>query len=180
MDHVLRRLQAYIAEHPETAIFDPPATPAHIAATEQALKLPIPDQYKSFLLTFDGGFITTRGGKRDTWLSKEHQAWNSNQFMSCAGLTWATKALQDMYGTDPEGPWASLGFFQTADQEFLAFAPPTHPTPGAVLRVIPGEVPVDWAAIYPTFESFLVAYLDQQGHDNVIWPDFRPSKPSGR
>ena len=172
MHDVLRRLRQYVTAHPQTAVFDPPANDSQIADAEQVLKLPIPDDYKRFLRQFDGGFLI-RDRTRNDWVSKEHEAWNSNQLMGCTGLSWATDALKDMYWINLDVPWEHVGFCHTEDQQFLAFAPPSHPSPGAVLRVIEGEMPPNWDAIYPTFAAFLDAYLRLEGHRDVAWPDFR-------
>jgi hypothetical protein len=172
MDDVLPKLHRYVTGHPKTAVFEPPASDAQIADAERSLTLPIPDDYKSFLRQFDGGFLI-QDGTREDWVDKEHAAWNSNQLMGCAGLAWATEMLKDMYWIDLDLPWEHVGFCHTDGQQFLAFAPASHPSPGAVLRVSEGEMPEDWTAIYPTFAAFLDAFLRLEGHGDVAWPDFR-------
>lgn len=167
MDKLFERLAAYIAAHPNTAFFNPPATPKEIAEVESAIGVQLVAEHKSFLGRFNGGFIDVSDIGPD---ALPDAAWNSNNLLSTKQiakeyLQWATIGA-DVFGY--EGTWPYVPFCQTEGQELLVLGPSKPGGSAPVLDAFHEMPPDEWSSLYPSFTEFLNAYLDGEGKVKTI------------
>lgn len=169
MENLLARLREFVAANPTRCAFQPGATEATLAATESAIGMPIPADYRAFLSCFDGGFISVCGQRGDPDWDEATARWNSNALFGTERLTaeFADQQLIQQADLGWAGPWPYLPFCYTTGQEFLVFGPPggcARPVLDAFHEVGPSE----WGVLYPSFEDLLRAYLDGEGRIKTI------------
>jgi hypothetical protein len=171
MNELLQRLRDFIAAHPERAFFDAPATPADIATEEATIGVPLPESYRQFLLTFNGGFINISGLQRseEDW-DRGTARWNSNYIFGTKLLAkeyaQLEKLARDVFAV--EGTWEFVPFCQTSGQEILVFGPRQANQDTPVLDAFHEMPPDDWSVLYPSFAHFLKAYIDGEGEASII------------
>jgi hypothetical protein len=170
MDELVARLQQYVADHPNRCFFRPAASAAAIAAAEVALGLPLPSDYKHFLATFDGGFISICGEPGDEYWSESTARWNSNSLSGLEQLVAEHKDLQLIWKEDLnwEGPWPYIPFCNTNGQERLVFGARSESGEWPVLDAFHEVGPEEWRELYPSFAALLSAYLAGDGQMNTI------------
>src|SRR2546423_1862105 len=87
MDELLQRLRDWVDANCTRAFFNAPASPGDVDALEQRIGLRLPDDFRKFLLAFDGGFINTSPFKpdEDDWYI-DNASWNSNHLLSIESI----------------------------------------------------------------------------------------------
>jgi hypothetical protein len=170
MDELLARLRQYAADHPNRCFFRPAASAAAIAEAEAAIGLPLPNDYKQFLATFDGGFISICGEPGDEYWTESTARWNSNSLSGVEQLVAEFKDVQLIWKVDLnwEGPWPYIPFCNTNGQERLVFGAPEKSGESPVLDAFHEVGPEEWRQLYPCFAALLSAYLAGDGQMNTI------------
>jgi hypothetical protein len=169
VEALLTRLREFIAANPERCVFRPGATKTAIAATESAIGMPIPADYRAFVECYDGGFISVCGQRGDPGWDEAGARWNSNALFGTEQLVVEFGDQQQIWQTDLgwAGPWLYLPFCYTTGQEFLVFGPPGGGT-RQVLDAFHELRPSEWDVLYPSFEALLQEYLDGEGRIRTI------------
>jgi hypothetical protein len=170
MDQLLARLQQYVADHPNRCFFRPAASSAAIAAAEVAMGVPLPGDYKRFLATFDGGFISLCGQPGDEQWDEVSARWNSNSFSGIDQLVTEFEDLRLIWKEDLhwEGWWPYIPFCNTSGQEKLVFGSRSETGERPVLDAFHEVGPEEWRELYPSFAALLAAYLAGDGQMNTI------------
>jgi hypothetical protein len=170
MNELLARLRNYVTDHPNRCFFRPAASAAAIAEAEAAIGFPLPSDYKQFLATFNGGFISLCGQPGDDYWSEANARWNSNSFSGVEQLVAEYKDLQLIWKVDLhwEGPWPYIPFCSTDGQEQLVFGAPSETGDWPVLDAFHERWPDEWGELYPSFAALLSAYLAGEGRMNTI------------
>lgn len=170
MDELLVRLRQHIADQPNRCFFRPAATLAAIAEAEAAIGMLLPSDYKRFLASFDGGFISICGQPGDEFWDEAAARWNSNSFSGVEQLVAEFKDLQLIWKEDLhwEGPWPYIPFCNTNGQERLVFGTPSETGEWPVLDAFHEVGPEEWRELYPSFAALVFAYLAGDGRINTI------------
>lgn len=152
------------------AFSDPQRPQAAIAEAEAAVGLPLPSEYKRFLATFDGGFISICGQPDDDHWDESAARWNSNSFSGVEQLVNEFKDLQLIWKKDLhwKGPWPYIPFCNTKGQERLVFGVPSDSGEWPVLDAFHEVGPQEWRPLYPSFAALFSAYLTGDGQINTI------------
>jgi len=169
MNKLLDQFREYVAAHPKRCFFGPAATDGAIAAAEAQMELSIPADYRLFLQSFDGGFISLCGESDKPDWDEGGARWNSNHLLGVAGLVAEFTDLRDIWRMDQgwTEAWPYLPFCHTDDQELLVFGACSgdhYP----VLDAFHERGPPDWRVLYPNFETLLLTYLDGEGRIRTI------------
>jgi hypothetical protein len=170
MDDLISRLRKYVADHPDRCFFRPGASAASITEAEAAIGFPLPGDYKKFLATFDGGFISISGQPVDEFWNEAAARWNSNAFSGLEQLVADYKELQQIWKVDLhwEGPWPYIPFFRTNGQEQLVFGAQSENGNWPVLDAFHEVGPEEWLELYPSFAALLASYLAGEGRMNTV------------
>ena len=121
---LLIQLQENVSRYPTRAIFRPPASDDEIAAAEAAMDVGIPESYRRFLKTFNGGFISLCGDSSETDWNERNAAWNSNLLFGTERIVKEYTRWRQIWQLDMgwSGDWPYVPFCQTEGQELLVFA----------------------------------------------------------
>ncbi|MFO0800638.1 MAG: SMI1/KNR4 family protein [Gemmataceae bacterium] len=169
MEALLAELRDYVAAHPQLCFFRPGATVVELDAAESTIGFSIPADYRLFLKSFNGGFISLVGRADEPDWDESTARWNSNTLFGAEELAAQYRDQRTIWEVDLKWPgrWPYLPFCHTSSQELLVFGPnggEERPVLDAFHEVGPDE----WGLLYPNFEDLLRAYLSGNGDMQII------------
>jgi len=161
MENILNELQQKIKAWPETSYFEKPASHARIYELETYLRLCLPDSYKQFLLSYNGGFFVNPDLTTTSNRSFENLKWNCHSLLGIEEIVAAYDRFEyKFYNSN----YRFIPFCQTANQELLVFRALSTPYADSAIYDAWHEVgPQQWLEqqLYPGFGAFLKAYIDK-------------------
>lgn len=168
----LKLLENKIIESPNNYYFNNPATEEEIGECEAQLNIHLPNSYKTFLKSFNGGFIC---GNYQAKMIKEDgnfedAQWNSNHIFGLGELceAYGDKSLLNWKADKNEyDQYPFIPFCRTEIGELLIFLNPLKQNESPVFDACHEEFPNSWGILYNNFDKFLNAYILNEGKINT-------------
>jgi hypothetical protein len=165
----LEKLTRFIRNHQSVAIFRPGVTENQILEVELEIETEIPPEYKEFLLSFNGGFISIFKKRTDPDWNEKDSAWASNEFLGLGQIKEIFFYKRQVYRDRKwNGPWPYIPFCKTYEPEYLMFSLPRGEAARAILDAFHENMPFDWPTVYPSFAALLDAYIDGFGDIKTV------------
>jgi hypothetical protein len=165
MKEILKKLDLLIEESPQSCYFNDPADDKMIAVLEKKYGIRLPESYKEFLKSYNGGFISLIEDPAD--MDIDDISWNSNYILAVEiideiyeGINLKTEGMDVRY----------IPFLHTADGEFLGFRFPLEGKESKVYDLWHEAPASDWAesVLYESFADMLKEYIAGKGDIETV------------
>jgi hypothetical protein len=165
MKEILKKLSKLIDKSPQYCYFSEPAGNDLIPALEKKYDIRLPESFKEFLKTHNGGFIALAEDVNETNI--DDIAWNSNYILAVELIGELFQGVNiKTAGTDIR----YIPFLHTSDGEYLGFRYPLEANESRVYDLWHEAPASDWAesVVYENFTDLLNDYIVKKGEIETL------------